>query len=102
MWPSTVEHALLQVDGASQNYLIVLERPEQLDNITVQVEPQRDLFERVGGDLSKLTKLSRDIVESIRTVTGIKANVVLVPHNSLPRFEGKAKRVKDLRGAGIV
>ena len=101
MWPSTVEHALLQVDGASQNYLIVLERPEQLDNITVQVEPQRGLFERVGGDLSKLTELSRNIVESIRTITGIKANVVLVPHNSLPRFEGKAKRVKDLRGAGI-
>jgi phenylacetate-CoA ligase len=101
MWPSTVEHALLQVGGASQNYLIVLERPDQLDNITVQVEPQKELFERVGGDLSKLSELTRAIMESIRTVTGIKANVVLVPHNTLPRFEGKAKRVKDLRGEGI-
>jgi phenylacetate-CoA ligase len=101
MWPSTVEHALLQVGGASQNYLIVLERPDQLDNITVQVEPQKELFERVGGDLSKLSELTRAIMESIRTVTGIKANVVLVPHNTLPRFEGKANRVKDLRGEGI-
>jgi phenylacetate-CoA ligase len=49
------------------------------------------------GDLSQLKNLSKDIVESIRTVTGIKANIVLVPYNSLPRFEGKAKRVKDLR-----
>ncbi len=101
IWPSTVEHALLQVEGASQNYMIVLERPDQLDNITVQVEPQKEIFERVAGDLSKLHSLNLKIGESIRTVTGISANVVLVPHNSLPRFEGKAKRVKDLRGQGI-
>jgi len=101
IWPSTVEHALLLVEGASQNYVIILERPDLLDSLTVQVEPQKDLFEKVGGDLAKLDDLSRKIVESIRTVTGINANVVLVSHNSLPRFEGKARRVKDLRGAGI-
>lgn len=101
IWPSTVEHALLQVGGASQNYLIVLERPDQLDDITVQVEPEKDLFESVGGDLTKLNDVCLKIMESIRTVTGISANIVLVPHNSLPRFEGKARRVKDLRGAGI-
>jgi phenylacetate-CoA ligase len=101
IWPSTVEHALLLVEGASQNYVIVLERPDLLDQLTVQVEPQKDLFEKVGGDLEKLNDLSRKIVESIRTVTGINAKVVLVSHNSLPRFEGKARRVKDLRGAGI-
>lgn len=101
MWPSTVEHALLQVGGASQNYLIVLERPDQLDTITVQVEPEKELFESVCGDLTKLHHLSLKIMESIRSVTGINANIVLVPHNSLPRFEGKARRVKDLRGAGV-
>ncbi len=101
MWPSTIEHALLQVEKASQNYQIILERPDLLDTITVQVEPSKDSFERVSGDLTKLKDLSAKIGESIRTVTGINANVILVPHNSLPRFEGKAKRVKDLRGAGI-
>ncbi len=101
MWPSTVEHALLQVEGASQNYLIVLERPDQMDTMTLQVEPEKELFESVGGDLSKLHYLSLKIVESMRSVIGINANVVLVPHNSLPRFEGKAKRVRDLRGAGV-
>jgi phenylacetate-CoA ligase len=101
IWPSTLEHALLQVAGASQNYLVILERPAQLDNITVQVEPEKTLYESVRGDLSKLESLNREIMESIRTVTGITANVVLVPQGSLTRFEGKAKRVKDLRGAGI-
>ena len=97
MWPTTLEHALLLVAGASQNYQIILERPELLDIITVKVEPQKEIFERVGGDLSQLQGLNLEIVESIRSVTGIKANVILVPCNSLPRFEGKAKRIKDLR-----
>lgn len=101
IWPSTLEHALLQVGGASQNYLVILERPGQLDNITVQVEPEKNLFDSVGGDLLKLEDLNQKITESIRTVTGITANVVLVPHDNLPRFEGKARRVKDLRGAGV-
>jgi phenylacetate-CoA ligase len=97
MWPTTVEHALLLVAGASQNYQIILERPERLDIMTVQVEPQKEIFERVSGDLSQLQDLSLEIVESIRSVTGIKANVILIPCNSLPRFEGKAKRIRDLR-----
>ena len=98
IWPSTVEHALLRVEGASQNYQIILERPGNLDTMTVKVEPEKELFESVGGDLSKLQDLRVKIEESIRTVTGIKGNIMLVPYNTLPRFEGKAKRLEDLRG----
>ncbi len=101
MWPTTIEHALLSVDNAAQNYQIILERPERLDIMTVQVEPKKEAYIHADGDLSKLRDLKEEISESIRTVTGIKANVVLVPYNSLPRFEGKARRVKDLRGSGI-
>lgn len=101
MWPTTIEHALLLVEKAAQNYQIILERPERLDIMTVQVEPEKEVFESVDGDLSKLHDLKEEISESIRTITGIKANVVLVPYNSLPRFEGKARRVKDLRGSGV-
>jgi len=97
MWPSTVEHALLLVENASQNYQIILERPERLDIMTVKVEPRKELFEEVGGNLSMLQDLTFKIMESIRTVTGIKANVILVPYNTLPRFEGKARRIQDLR-----
>jgi len=97
IWPSTVEDALLLVKEASQNYQIILERPELLDIMTVQVEPKKEIFEKAGGDLSKLQNVGHKIVESIKTVTGISVNVTVVPYNSLPRFEGKAKRVRDLR-----
>ena len=96
-WPKTVEHALLRVDGASENYEIVIERPEELDVMTLRLEPSKELFESVNGDLSKLKALVKKIDDRVKSVVGVKANVELVPYGSLPRFMGKAKRVKDLR-----
>ena len=96
-WPSTVEHALLLVEGVSQNYELVIDRPAELDIMTLLVEPKKELFEKVSGDLSKLKSLSEEISNSIKSVVTVKAQVELVPYGSLPRFMGKAKRVRDLR-----
>lgn len=96
-WPKTVEHALLLVDGASENYEITIERPRELDLITLRVEPEQTLFEEKGRELSKLQYLSKEIEGRVKSTVGIKANVELVPCRTLPRFMGKAKRVRDLR-----
>jgi phenylacetate-CoA ligase len=96
-WPKTVEHALLRVNGASENYQIIIERPQELDIMTLRVEPSKELFERVKGDLSKLQSLVKEIEEQVRSIVGVKANVELAPYGSLPRFMGKAKRIEDLR-----
>ncbi|MEM3536304.1 MAG: phenylacetate--CoA ligase [Candidatus Bathyarchaeia archaeon] len=96
-WPKTVEHALLNVNGASENYEIVIERPEELDIMTLRLEPSKELFESVSGDLSKLQSLTKAVEEQVKSIVGVKANVELVPYGTLPRFMGKAKRVKDLR-----
>ena len=99
-WPSTVEHALLMVEGVSQNYEIVVDRPAELDVMILRVEPRKELFEKVGGDLSKLEWLREEISNSVKSVTMVKAHVELVPYGSLSRSMGKAKRVKDLRKEG--
>jgi phenylacetate-CoA ligase len=99
-WPKTVEHALLRVAGASENYEIVIERPEELDVMTLRLEPSKELFERVGGDLSKLQALVKEIEEHVKSIVGVKASIELVPYGALPRFMGKAKRIKDLRKSG--
>ena len=96
-WPKTVEHALLLVDGASENYEIVIEHPQELDIVTLRVEPEKALFERRGRESSKLEYLSKEIEGHVKSTVGIKANVELVPCRTLPRFMGKAKRVRDLR-----
>ncbi|RLI15723.1 MAG: phenylacetate--CoA ligase [Candidatus Hecatellales archaeon] len=96
-WPSTVEHALLSVRGASQHFRIVIERPKTLDVMTVEVEPVKELYDEVKGDLSKLEDLKKEIGEKIRSVVGISAVVKLVPVGTITRFMGKAKRVEDRR-----
>jgi len=96
-WPKTVEHALLRVDGASENYQIIIERPQELDIMTLRVEPAKELFERVEGELPKLQSLAKEIEEQVKSIVGVKAKVELVPYGSLPRFMGKAKRIEDLR-----
>jgi phenylacetate-CoA ligase len=96
-WPKTVEHALLNIEGVSENYEITIERPQELDIMTLRVEPEKELFESVNGDLAKLQGLVKEITEQVKSVVGVKAHVELVPYGSLPRFMGKAKRVKDLR-----
>jgi phenylacetate-CoA ligase len=96
-WPKTVEHALLLVDGASENYEIIIERPEELDVMTLRLEPSKECFESVSGDLSKLQPLVKEIDEHVKSIVGVKASIELVAYGSLPRFMGKAKRVRDLR-----
>jgi len=85
------------VSGASENYEIIIERPEELDIMTLRLEPSKELFESINGDLSKLQTLAKEIEEQVKSVVGVKANVKLVPYGALPRFMGKAKRIKDLR-----
>ena len=96
-WPSTVEHALLMVEGASQNYEIVIDRQEELDIMVLRVEPAKELYDKVGRDLSKLQGLCEAICNSVKSFTSVKAKIELVPYGSLPRFLGKAKRVTDQR-----
>jgi phenylacetate-CoA ligase len=97
VWPKAIENALLQVDGLSQNYRVIIDRPKYLDVLTIEVEPTRDLYEKVGGDLSQLQPLVKEVVAKIRSATDVTPDVRLVPVESLPRFMGKAKRVEDLR-----
>jgi len=61
------------------------------------LEPSKKLFESVNGDLSKLQYLSKEVEEQVKSIAGVKANIELAPYGALPRFAGKAKRVKDLR-----
>ena len=49
------------------------------------------------SDLSNLEKVRDRIRAQLRTVLQLDVEVTLVSPNTLKRFEGKAKRVTDLR-----
>jgi len=94
VFPSQIEEALLRVEGTAPHYLIEVDRPGALDEVTVHVEIRpRDFSDR----MDKMQSLRDRIDREIQSVTGIRAEVNLVEPQSLERSMGKAKRVLDHR-----
>jgi phenylacetate-CoA ligase len=94
VFPSQIETALLQVEKALPHYQIVLTRDKGLDQMEVQVEVTPDVFTDTVGALEQL---QCQLSKSIETLVGLRAEVRLVQPRTIPRSEGKAKRVIDQR-----
>ncbi len=95
VFPSRIESILLEVEGTTPNYRIVLERKGALDEALVEVEPTEELlFDRVAEHQALLDKLGRRFASELGVGLGIK----LVEPGSLARSqEGKTIRVVDRR-----
>ena len=93
-FPTQIEAALMNVKAASPNYHITVSRDHDLDRVEVQVEITAD---QIGDDIKSVEALRKKIAIAIERVTGLHMAVSLVPPNTLPRSEGKARRVTDLR-----
>jgi phenylacetate-CoA ligase len=89
LYPSEIEHALLGVDGVAPHYQIVVERPGDLDELTVHCEPVEDGIDRA--------QLRARVARALRERTGITVGVELLACGAVPRSEGKAVRVIDRR-----
>lgn len=100
VFPSQIEEALLKVEGTAPHYLIEVDRPHTLDEVTVRVEISPELF---SDKMREMHDLRDRIDREIHTITGIRVRVELVKPQTLERFVGKSKRVIDHRGErGIV
>ena len=94
VFPSQVEEALLRVKGTAPHYLIEVDRPGALDEVTVHVEMQRQYMSDRMSDMQAL----RDRIDrAIHAITGIHMTVDLVEPQTLERAVGKSKRVRDRR-----
>ena len=94
IFPIQIEKKLMEIPGIGTNFVIILDRKDYSDSLTVKVEVQKGFF---GGDLQQLEVLRRRIVEELRSDILITPRVDLVEPDSLPTSEGKAKRVIDNR-----
>jgi len=95
VFPSQIEHVLMQIPEVGEHYMIILDRAESgLDEMTIQVE----LAEKAFSDkVSDILKLEEKIAEKLKSVLNVWAKVEVVNPGTLQRFEGKAKRVIDRR-----
>jgi phenylacetate-CoA ligase len=94
VFPSQIESVLLGIEDIGPHYEIVVRKDGYMDKIEVLVEViDASLLDR----FSALEALEKKIKHALYTVLNIEAAVKLVEPESLKRFEGKAKRVTDLR-----
>ncbi len=97
VYPSQIEHALLQVSDVEPHYLLIVRRDGALDSLEVQVEARAAVAE---AGREALTALGVVVRRKIYEVIGITAEVDVVPPKTIERSVGKAKRVLDLRQQG--
>lgn len=93
VYPSQVEAALVGLSGLAPLYRLVLQREGTLDALTVEVEALPDV------PPSAHAALAAAVQRELRARVGLAAKVVVLPPGELPRSEGKAVRVRDLRGS---
>jgi phenylacetate-CoA ligase len=87
VYPSQIEAVLVGLPGIAPHYQLVVERRGSLDVLTIEVESNDSgAAERVG--------------HHIKSMIGVTAAVKVMKPGEVPRSQGKAVRVRDLRPKG--
>jgi phenylacetate-CoA ligase len=92
VFPGQIEEVILSVDGLGPHYEIIVERDGYSDKLTVRVE-----LAQATDSFGELEKIEKTVRNKLKVVLGLDAKIKLESPNTLARFEGKAKRIKDLR-----
>lgn len=93
VFPSQVESVLLEL-GMDPNYQIIVGRENNTDTMEVQVEMNAEIF---SDTVKNISANEKKIENAMLSTLQIHPKVRLVEPGSLPRSEGKAKRVIDNR-----
>jgi phenylacetate-CoA ligase len=94
VFPSQIEKALLEIRGVEPHYQIIVSRPHLLDELEIKVETSKKIF---SDEIKHLEDIRNRIERQVESAIGVRVKVTLVEPKSLPRSEGKAKRVIDTR-----
>ena len=97
VFPSQIESVLISLENIGPHYQLIVRREGYMDTLEVRVELiDSSLLDHYGA----LEQMQKTIKSKLHTVLGIDCKVSLIEPKSLERFQGKAKRVIDLRGQG--
>ena len=96
VFPSQVESVVMEFKEIEPHYLIRVRKKGYLDVMAVEVEARREVYD---AGQKRLEDLAKKVTERIHQVIGIRVPVSIVPYDTIPRSEGKAKRIIDERNA---
>ena len=95
VYPSQIESVIMELSEIEPHYQLIITRDGTLDEMEVHVEMSETLF---SDEVKKIQTVKMKLQENLNSILGIKAKVKIVEPGSIPRSEGKSKRVIDLRG----
>lgn len=94
VFPSQIESVLLELGLTTAHYMLVIDRKNNLDTLEILVEMSESMF---SDEVRKIEETEDRIRSAIESTLSISAKVKLCEPKSIPRSEGKAKRVLDKR-----
>jgi phenylacetate-CoA ligase len=94
VFPSQIEHVLMNIPEVATNYQIVVKKEGQLDKLHIRVELYSKYFK---GTLKELELIKEKIKSELKSVIFITPIVELCEPGTIPPSKGKAKRVIDER-----
>jgi len=97
VFPSQIESVLLSIPECAPHYQLIVDRVNNLDVLTVQVEMRQEYFVSGFDTLTPITTLENKLKDKLKSVLSISAKVQIKAPNTLTRSEGKSKLIIDNR-----
>ena len=88
--PSAIEEVVRGIEGLGDEYEVVIDKMGDIDRITIKVELLQTAQDRRED-------IENQLRNQLRLKTNLGYNLEFHEYGSLPRYEVKAKRFKDLR-----
>jgi len=94
VFPSQIESILIETEGLTPHYQLIIERQGNMDTLEIQVEVNESMF---SDEIKNLQRVESKVTKNIKEFLGVTARVKLVEPKTIARSEGKAKRIIDKR-----
>jgi phenylacetate-CoA ligase len=91
VYPSQLEAVLIGRPRIAPHYQVVVERRGSLDHVSLDVEALP------GVPATEFERIARDAAHHVKSLVGITVGVCVKNPGEIPRSQGKAVRVRDLR-----
>ncbi|MCH3963641.1 MAG: phenylacetate--CoA ligase [Clostridium sp.] len=94
VYPIQIEKVLLSFKQLSPNYMLTIDRKNNLDQLIISIE-LRESLQAYGRE--NLSQLHKNINTKLHNMLQIYCNIDLLNPGTITRSEGKAKRIFDRR-----
>jgi phenylacetate-CoA ligase len=88
--PSAIEEVVRSIRGLGNEYEVIVDKSGDTDRIALKVELAPDAE-------TQRPEVERELTDQLRLKTNLRYNLEFHPIGTLPRYEVKARRFKDLR-----